>query len=164
MGIAFTLCLTIQSHYADFRAGKRHRYPDKKVGETVKLRYEGIDTLETDYHGKNQGQFAHKATNKNLEILKVPNQNDEAQGYILTHLIGPYARPITFAFVGDAEENDGTSVELGVDRMRKSVNFKIIQSGLAYPCFYSTLTDDLRRVITAAVIEARKNKLGFWDS
>lgn len=145
----------------------RRRYPNIKRCETVKIRYEGIDTLETDYRSENQGCFAEAATNKNLEFLKEPNQNShqdgETQGYILAHLCGRYGRPIAFAFIGGTERADGTRVQLDVDEMQRSVNFQMIQSGFAYPCFYSTLAADLRAVMAAAVDSARKDEnIEFW--
>ena len=132
----------------------RHRYPNMETKDTINLRYEGIDTWETHYYGKSQGDFAHTATTENLKLLGYSDENKKPQGYILTRLIDPYGRPVVFAFVGDPKENeeDGTRVKLDVQRMKSSVNFKLIQSGLAYPSFYSTLPDDLRGAIRDAVI------------
>lgn len=143
---------------------KRYGSPEIKNDGRVKIRYEGIDTLETRYRGSTQGEFAHRATCKNLELLEAPNENNKTQGYILTHLIDTYGRPVAFVFVGDAKENDGTRVKLDVDQIKQSVNFGIIQAGLAYPCFYSTLADNLRRAISAVAIEARDNCLEFWPN
>ena len=139
----------------------RRRAPEVNNEGTLNIRYEGIDTLETNYRGPNQGQFARKATDKNIEILKAA-QNDGIQGYILARVIDPNKRPIVFAFVGNIEESDGTHMGLDVEQMKDSVNFQMIQSGLAYPCFYSTLPDDLRAAISAAASEAEENDLGFW--
>ena len=132
--------------------------------DTVNLRYEGIDTLEIDRHGKgeDQGCFAYKATSKNRELLGVPNRNDEAEGYILTRQLGSYGRPIAFLFTGKAPERNGSSVWLTVDWMKESVNLRLVEAGLAYPSFYDTLFADLRETIKSAAASAKSRMLGLW--
>ena len=141
----------------------RRRGPDIKGDGTINLRYEGIDTLETWYRGYNQGELADEVTKKHVEILNCSSRNDKIRGYILTRLIELYGRPVVFAFVDDANVDDHTRVKLDVHQVRDSVNFQLIQSGFAYPCFYSTLACNLREAIRDAVSRARSSESGLWS-
>ncbi len=125
---------------------------------TIQLRFEGIDSLEADA----KEPYASDATKKNLELLSLSDPTDEAEGYILASQIGPNGRPICFVFAGNTQEQDGASVFLDVDRMQESVNYKLIQSGSAYPLFYDTLYTDLRVTLAAATVGARSDGRGFW--
>lgn len=125
---------------------------------TVQLRYEGIDALEKDA----KEPFASDATSKNLELIGVSGPSGESNGYVLANQIGPNGRPICFVFAGDPQENDGASVFLDVDRMKQSVNFRLIEAGVVYPLFYDTLFGDLRTAFTAETVAARSSGLGVW--
>ncbi len=125
---------------------------------TVQLRYEGIDTLEKDA----KEPFASDATKKNRELTGVPNQNDEAEGYILANQIGPNGRPICFVFAGTTLEGDGQSIFLDRNRVKDSVNYQLLDAGVAYPLFYDTLFGDLRVELASAAASARTTAKGFW--
>ena len=102
--------------------------------------------------------------NKNLELLGTPDGKGEASGYILTKLIGSYGRLIAFVFTGCPPKKDGTFVSLDVEWMKKSINFRMIHKGYAYPSFYSTLADDLREAIKKEAAEAQSSERGIWLS
>jgi len=125
---------------------------------TVQLRFEGIDSMEKDA----KEPFASDATKKNLELIGVDGPTVEAEGHILANQIGPNGRPICFVFAGGAPEADGASIFLDVDRMKESVNYKIIEAGTAYPLFYDTLFRDLRSELANAVKAARSGGIGLW--
>ena len=108
--------------------------------------------------------FASDATERNLKLIGLSSQTDEAGGYILANQIGPNGRPICFVFAGEAPEDDGASVFLDVDRMKESVNYRLIEAGVVYPLFYDTLFGDLREALTAAAHNARDSGLGFWPN
>lgn len=127
---------------------------------TIALRYEGIDALEKDA----KKRFASVATKKNIKLLGLRNSKDEAPGYILAGRIGPNGRPISFVFAGDAEEDHGTSVFLDANRMKESVNFRLLETGAVYPLFYDTLFGDLRSALASAAASARSSKIGFWPN
>ena len=124
---------------------------------TIPIRYQGIDTLEKDAIKP----FASNATCRNRKLLGL-HEADERRGYILTHLIGPYGRPIVFVFTGCPSEEDGTWLSLSVDKMKESVNFCLIQEGQAYPTFYTTLEDEFREAIKTATINARNDQKELW--
>ena len=140
------------------RRGRRPRV--NQNNGTVQLRFEGIDSMEKDA----KEPFASDATNKNFELLGLTSPTDEADGYILANQIGPKGRPICFVFSGSAEEEDGESVFLTVERMKESVNYKLIEAGAAYPLFYDTLFTDLRSELATATKNARTAEIGFWPN
>lgn len=125
---------------------------------TVQLRFEGIDALEKEA----KEPFAADATAKNIELLGLSSPADESDGYILANQIGPYGRPICFVFEGDADEPDGSSIFLDVERMKLSVNFQLIDVGAVYPLFYDTLYGDLRSALAASAVSARTSGRGIW--
>ena len=126
--------------------------------DEIRIRYEGIDTLET---GAGE-PFASKATAKNIELLGPSDESGEKPGYILTHHLASDGRPVAFLFKGDPEVENGSSMFLTVDKMRESVNFQLIEAGLAYPLFYDTLFKDLREGIKFAADSANARQLGLW--
>jgi hypothetical protein len=144
-----------------FTLPRRGRSPRmNQNNSTISLRYEGIDALEKDA----KEPFASDATNKNLGFLGLSGPTDEAPDYILTNQIGPNGRPISFVFVGKADEDDGDSVFLNVDRLKESVNFHLIEASVVYPLFYDTLFSDLRLALTSAVSAARSLGLRIWSN
>lgn len=144
-----------------FALPRRGRAP--RVNEnngTIQLRYEGIDAIEKDA----KEPFASDATNKNLELLGLSGPTAESAGYILANQIGPNGRPICFVFAGETEEVDGSSIFLRVDRMKDSVNFRLVEAGAVYPLFYDTLFGDLRSALASAAASTRSAGLGFWQN
>ncbi len=127
---------------------------------TIQLRFEGIDTMES----RAAEPFSSDATNSNLELCGVPNGTGTARGYIFSTQIGPNGRPISFAYAGDAPEADGSSIFVDVDRMKESVNFQQLSRGHAYPLFYDTLFNDLRRAMADEVVTARAKGDNVWSA
>ena len=140
-----------------------------------------IDTLETHYSPPSGGgplnqplALAHAARTALLDFVKITNvvwspngntvvaANDGTTGYILARSVEKYGRPIAFVFAGNAPETDGTSVVFDVQRMQQSYNYHAVARGLAYVTYYKGLFFDLRNALTAAVVLARKQKLGVY--
>ena len=78
--------------------------------------------------------------------------------------IGPNGRPICFVYCGDPAESDGANLFLDTDRMKESVNCQQLERGQAFPLFYDTLYDDLRRALAAQVGVARTAAQNIWAS
>ena len=127
---------------------------------TVSLRYEGIDAVEKDA----VEQFASKATENNLRLLGLKGATDETEGYILASHIGTNGRAISFVFSGTTDEEDGSRIFLGRERMKDSINYKLLETGLVYPLFYDTLFANLRQELASATASARQSGLGLWPS
>lgn len=147
----------------------------------VQLRIEAIDALETHYSPPSGGgplsqpvALAHAARTALLDFLSITNviwsQNggtvvsatDGTPGYILARSVEKYGRPVAFVFAGDAPEADGALVVLDAERMQSSFNCQALLRGLAYPTYYKGLFFDLRTALTAAVVQARSQKLGVY--
>ncbi|TDQ04101.1 thermonuclease family protein [Labedaea rhizosphaerae] len=143
----------------------------------AQLRLDGIDALETHYASwHQQTELGNAASKKLLDYLGFKNvrrnnrglvssaKPDEVPGHIMTRFADKYGRAVSFAFKGTppADEDDGDQVFLDVGRMRKSANHTMLESGLAYPTFYSLLYVDLRKAMADASNKARAAEKGVW--
>lgn len=142
----------------------------------AQLRLEAIDTLETHYHKQHQPlPFAKAATNRLFALLGIEHvvwDNDHAEvqkaddgvpGYILARKTDRYGRPIAFVFAGDNLFDDGQTLYLNDAVAKASVNFQMLQDGVAYPTFYDGLFYDLRALFATTVVQGRAQKLGIWE-
>jgi len=157
------------------RNGSSHRLTS--IGST-QLRFEGIDALELHFSGSHQPRpLADQARDfltgaldlnpvpytppANLRV-KPPVDHDAASGHILSRSLEAHGRPVAFAYKGDPPRPDGSEVNVTATLLRKSLNFKLIAGGHAYPLYYDTLFADLRATFTAAAVKARKASKGIW--
>jgi len=144
---------------------------------SVNLRFEGIDTPELHYLGWRQpAPLAEQARDFLLEQIRVTNVqykengvtvdppvHDGQQGFILSKELDVHGRPVSFVFVG-APDDDGEWIHLTPSMTGKSLNYKLLKQGYAYPLFYDSLYADLRQVMTAAAKEAQRNRRGIWQT
>ncbi len=131
----------------------RGRRVEFKADGTVQLRYEGIDTIE-----KAATQpLAGDSRDKNFELLRERADSfaETPRGFILTRQTDANRRPVSFAFSGDLDEPDGADVFLNALLTRRSVNYKMVESGFAYTMFYETLFMEIRQELAAAFVAAR---------
>src|SRR5262249_47698358 len=126
---------------------------------SVMLRYEGIDAVE-----KTAIQpLASDARDLNFALLREqadPHTN-APRGFILSRQTDVNRRPVSFAFSGDIDQEDGSNVFLDAELLRRSVNSKLVAAGQAYTMFYETLFAELRVELTAAFKSARQRSLGI---
>lgn len=141
----------------------------------VQLRLEAIDTLETHFKGVHQPLgLAEGAMNQLMALLnihgiqwsaehsKVIAANDDVPGYIIAREVEKNGRPVAFAYAGNSPEADGSTLYFSADRLKSSVNAVMLQTGLAYPTYYTGLFADLRAACTDLVALARQQQLGVW--
>jgi endonuclease YncB( thermonuclease family) len=141
----------------------------------AQLRIEGIDTLETHFENHHQPlEYADAATSHLLELLGITNvewnlahtqitkARDGTSGYVLSREADHNRRPISFLFTGNTDTQDGSEVWLDVNLMKQSVNYQMLQAGLAYPTYYKGLFPELRNEMTAAVKSAQTSSKGLW--
>jgi endonuclease YncB( thermonuclease family) len=147
-----------------------------RPGKSVQLRLECIDALETHYTSgssrfTNQPLGPAKAARAHLleELIGFQNvrwdeaeekvvdvDEDEQPGYILARTFDSYGqRPVAYAFAGDAPEPDGADVFLKPARLRKSINYKMVEAGYAYPMYYQGAFHDLREELDKAAEKAK---------
>jgi endonuclease YncB( thermonuclease family) len=147
------------------------------IGST-QLRFEGIDALELHFDGRHRqpAPLPDEARNHLTDLLgmnpvaykadgvtvRAPAQRDGTAGFILSRALDEHGRPVSFAFVGAPPEPDGTKITLKAPLLKKSLNYKLLQSGNAYPLFYDTLFAALRATFTDAATKAQSDKRGLW--
>lgn len=155
----------------------------RQPGGSVQVRLVGIDTLETHYEPQ-QGNlgvlhqpiaWAHSAAAELLEFLgfeRVVRQPDgeviestpeEVPGYLLSHTSDGNGRCVAFVFPGEIDIEDGKTVRVHRDWIQESANVYLLQTGLAYPGFFSDLYPELRQEMASAVEKAREHQMGVWQ-
>jgi endonuclease YncB( thermonuclease family) len=151
----------------------------------AQLRLEAIDTLETHYQPKNGGlgtltqpiEAGREAASELLKFLgftKVTRGAREmvtastpkaVEGFILSRSADVNGRGVAFAFKGNTTEaEDGAALFLDKALLNDSANYHLLQTGLAYPTFYSKLYIDLRKELTKVAQKAREKEKGIWAS
>jgi hypothetical protein len=144
-----------------------------KPGESVQLRLEAIDALETHYtlgarDISHQPLAAARAARRflldalgfegvvwNADQTTVVGVGNAPTGYILSRTFEQNRRPVAFLYAGDPDEEDGASVFLNAARVKESVNFASVRAGFAYPTYYEGMFRSLRQPFDEAVGEAR---------
>ena len=152
-------------------------YRLSSIGST-QLRIEGIDALELHFEGSHQPRpLADGARDfltgrlglnpvpyKPPELVTVlpPVPHDATRGFILSRALEVHGRPVAFVFSGHPPAADGADLVLKPGLLRRSVNFKSVAAGNAYPLYYDTLFADLRDTFTKAAAGARAKGRGIW--
>lgn len=152
---------------------------------SLNLRMEGIDALEIHYTPSIKGahrshqprEFADAARDALTGLLdmnpvpyaqpanvrvKPPVPVDGVRGAILSRALDVHGRPVSFLFAGKAPARSGAEVRLGRAQLRRSLNYRMVAAGAAYPLFYDTLFKALRDELADAAIKARGRKAGIW--
>ncbi|MBN2510992.1 MAG: thermonuclease family protein [Spirochaetales bacterium] len=142
----------------------------------AQLRIEAIDTLETHYKCEHQPpEFAKLATDTLFSLLgikqvvwnaagsKVASASDGTKGYVVSRMAEKYGRPVSFVFPESAELSTVKELFLDGKTVKKSVNYKLLKKGLAYPTFYDGMFYDLRELFAKAAVSAREKKKGLWE-
>lgn len=127
---------------------------------SIQLRYEAIDTMEK----RALEPFSSDATASNLDLAGTQGGARSARGHVYANQLDPNGRLIAFVFAGESAAEDGSSVFLGPDDIAESINLRQLALGHAYPLYYDTLFDDLRRRCTEASEAARAKRLGVWSA
>ncbi|HXD11116.1 MAG TPA: hypothetical protein VN653_13710 [Anaerolineales bacterium] len=141
----------------------------------AQLRIEAIDTLETHYENQHQPlQFAEAAAIRLFRFLGITNvvwnashsqvisANDGTEGLIITRTTEENGRPVAFVFGPNADLQDGQEIFVNAKLVRKSINFRMLKDGLAYPTFYDGLFYDLRALFAGQTWNARAKTKGLW--
>ncbi len=145
--------------------------------EHAQLRIEAIDTLETHYKSQHQPlQFAEQAAQRLFALLgiknvtwnashsKVVTAKDGVEGFIVSRMAEENGRPVSYVFDASMGWLDGQDIFLEKPLVRKSVNFRMLREGLAYPTFYDGLFYDLRELFADETQKVRAKAKGLWAS
>lgn len=93
----------------------------------------------------------------NGETYHADDKGDDAiQGYIATAEAERNGRPLAWLFMGDSPYEDGSSITLDdlAARVPETLNYKLLQKGVAYPYFFKTLRSALRLPMAEAAKKA----------
>jgi endonuclease YncB( thermonuclease family) len=146
------------------------------------IRFEGIDALET--HFEVEGDTFHQQYDLAIQArdtllakagfgkityfkdkpYKVQSvEHHPIRGYILSNGLDTYGRVIAFAFTGDTQIVDGSSLFASPDMIDESLNTYMLKQGQAYGEFYITLPAELRTHLEEHVTNARSEGKGLWS-
>ena len=78
----------------------------------------------------------------NLNITKVVSAGDATAGYLAVLGLDVYDRPISLVFSGDTPLQDGGEVDFSELDINHSVNLQLLEHGLVYPAFYTSMPDE----------------------
>ncbi len=145
----------------------------------AQLRLDGIDALETHYtphggHSLHQPlDLAHAASAELLkwigfrDVVRAGEKitavaQDNQPGFVLTRTADKYGRCVALVGRGKAPGRSGAEVAVDSALLRKTANYRLISTGLAYPTFYTKLYVDLRNELAKASVAARKASKGVF--
>ncbi len=144
----------------------------------INLRFEGIDALETHFADSHQNlNWAEAARNELLSRTgftdvqfsdRNPNKiiainNHPQRGYILANNLDTFGRIIAFVYTGDITQVDGSQVFIEDSHVNQSLNYHLLEVGLAYPAFYTSLPTDLRQALARLVRNKKQENIGLWS-
>lgn len=159
------------AHFAELRRG--HRIEPGPDG-TVQLRLQGVDAPETHYlgHAQPMGDVARDALFRYVGIhgLQVEGEKIVAcepqtvPAVILTTGGDVHGRPISYLLPagGAGELVDGKELRIKAEHLHRSVNYKLVAHGQAYPLFYESMAPPHIAVMGAAALAAAERQLGIW--
>ena len=143
----------------------------------INLRFEGIDALETHFGQAHQNlQWANAARDFVLDVVGFENvkfwddlphvvesvDQHPQRGYVLAKTIDGHGRIIAFVYTGESTLVDGASVWLDPDEVAQSINAQLMDAGLVYPLFYTTMPINLKDRLAEIAKSARSANKGLW--
>lgn len=147
----------------------------------AQLRLDGIDALETHYTAGRTpthqpldlGRASASALLAGLGFHAVRRDERETvtdatpvevPGYVLTRGADVYGRCVALAGRGapPTDKPSGERVHVTVSMLRRTVNYRQLARGHAYPTFYRKLYADLRQAMARAVVAARTAGGPLW--
>ncbi len=145
---------------------------------SVQLRFEGIDTPELHYgtdmqpHSKSARDYILKLCQfVNTVYIKTGGKNstiihsskpEKIKAYIACNGLEPHGRPISYVYLGTTE-NDGQVLSIPPNELKNSLNYKMLEEGLAYLLTYSSMPSSHIDYFRAAAIRAKTAKKNIWS-
>jgi hypothetical protein len=146
---------------------------------SVQLRYDGIDATELHYGKAAQpfGVEARDALLKHMGFTKVttkPNSTivedstpKEVPGAILSKAAEANGRPVSFVLIGQDAKVPASKVHHGwvhvdADLLKKTANYFMLESGNAYPTFYTSLAEEIQATLRELASAARTANKVVW--
>jgi endonuclease YncB( thermonuclease family) len=141
---------------------------------SVQLRFQAIDAPEVHY-GRDAQPLGEDSRDYLLKLLgfkkiqfsgnKVTSAKpDSIPGAILSLAVERNGRPVAYTLLEKDREglDDGESINLTTELLRKTLNFKLLEQGFAYLNLYSSVPLVHRRILQTVSRNARSAQLGIW--
>lgn len=154
--------------------GRADRLRPSTVDGSHQLRFEGIDTPETHYGILSQ-PLGIEARDKLLNLAGFDDIDFGADGavtsavpatrpaVILTAGAEANGRPVSYVLPAEGDvPADGKWVDLDRALLRRTMNAKLLQSGLAYLTLYTSTPVPHQQVLREIAAGAREKKRGVW--
>ncbi|HEX8647394.1 MAG TPA: thermonuclease family protein [Thermoleophilaceae bacterium] len=155
--------------------GRADRLRPSPVDGSHQLRFEGIDTPETHY-GTLAQPLGIEARDRLLKLAGFEDVEFGPDGavtsavpakhpaVILTNAAEANGRPVSYVLEADgAVPPDGQWVEVDRQLLRRTLNAKLLQSGLAYLTLYTSTPAPHQQVLRTLAERAREAQRGVWS-
>lgn len=131
------------------------------------IRFTGVDapevTLNCETDFSSHKALGHEAKEE-LEVFLAFSEDStiESKAFFLTSVGDLFGRSIGLLYPSEAGLQDGSVVFLTEDLVQKSINFRLLQQGVAYPLFDDDLPDHALEVLQSAATSALDSRIGVW--
>jgi endonuclease YncB( thermonuclease family) len=150
---------------------------------TVQLRLEGIDAPELHYgsFGQPLGResrdkllqlagFEHVKYANEQKIQVSASEPESIPATILSQRSDVNGRPVAYLFLTTASystiqdsDQDLLWANLSVTSLKNSLNYQMVELGLAYPIFYSSMPTNYLNLFKETAIQSRQETKGVWQ-
>jgi hypothetical protein len=143
---------------------------------SVQLRFQAIDAPELHYgkYEQPQGKESRNDLLKMMGFKKVQYSGnkvvstakpDNVPGAILSSAVERNGRPVSYVLLEKDIKGweDSESVHLDADRLRKTLNYKLLEQGSAYLNLYSSVPLVHRVILQEVARKALSEKVGVWS-
>jgi endonuclease YncB( thermonuclease family) len=148
-----------------------------KKDQSVQLRFDGIDAPEVHYGSAEQplGDKARDILLKKMGFTNIQYSGKTAKsaspqagvrGAILVNSADPHGRPISYVLPASVAPDfgpDGTDLIVKPQDLSKTMNYFMLEEGMAFGLFYTSAPEDHRNYFRAIAEAARKAKKGVWS-
>jgi endonuclease YncB( thermonuclease family) len=142
---------------------------------SVQLRFEGIDAPELHY-GSAVQPLGKEARDQLLDWMGFKNiqftgnagnrvtasDPDRIPGAILSTAAETNGRPVSYVLLDAKQLKDGRWVEVDNALLKQTLNFRLLEEGLAYYTVYTSAPLSHREFLRDVASQARDKKLGVW--
>jgi endonuclease YncB( thermonuclease family) len=159
-----------------YRALKRsYRIKPSNQDKSVQLRFEGIDAPELHY-GSAVQPLGKEARDQLLDWMGFQNiqftgkegnrvtasDPERIPGAILSTAAETNGRPVSYVVLDAKQLNDGRWVEVNDALLKQTLNFRLLEEGLAYYTAYTSAPMSHREFLREVASKAQDEKLGVW--
>jgi endonuclease YncB( thermonuclease family) len=156
-----------------YRTLKRSfRIKPSNVDKSVQLRFEGIDAPELHYGAAVQ-PLGKEARDQLLDWMGFTNieftgnkvtasDPEQIPGAILSVAAEANGRPVSYVLLDAKKLDDGQWVKVDDALLKQTLNFRLLEAGLAYYTVYTSAPLSHREFLRQVASKARDKKLGVW--